>query len=177
MQIDPSAFDDLFDSVVDEPAATAGPDRSWGADEEARIQAAVNLFHRSDYGKCLAVLDGLETSGACADPRVAAFRAAAGSMLSGNLRPGVEACIRAIRQAFYLPDIYAALGVLLIRLGERSKAYAAFRRGLKIDSRHPALRARLAEMGMRRRPVLRFLSRGHPANRVLGLFRARLLAA
>ena len=82
-----------------------------------------------------------------------------------------------IEQSFYIPDLYAALGVLLVKSHRRAQAFAVFNKGLKVDPHHRALNNHLRGMGQRRRPVLAFLERTHPANRALGLIRARLVPA
>lgn len=187
MQIREPEFDHLFDSILTEegggapaaggPAAQPGIAGRRGIDAlEEKIRAALALFYKGDYARCLAVLGELQARGAN-DPRISAFQGACQALLRGQLKPGLEACVQALRQAFYIPDLYCALGMILLRAGDRSKAYAAFQRGLKIDPNHPALSRRVAEMGIRRPPALSFLRRTHPANRVLGMLRARLFPA
>ncbi|MBE0617310.1 MAG: tetratricopeptide repeat protein, partial [Proteobacteria bacterium] len=155
-------------------AAGRGARKPSTPDLEEQIGQAVALFNRGDYARCNALLQDCGPEGA-RDPRVRAFLAASRSMVNGRVREGVVACIEAIRGAFYIPDLYCALGVLLLRVGDRAKAYAAFQRGLRLDPRHRGIKAKLHEMGERRGPVLAFLDRANPANRVLGRVRAQLL--
>lgn len=179
-------FDRLFHAILSEAdggcgdrrggSARAGADRQEAERREECIRMAVALFHRGEYARCLSLLSDLK-GGAEDDPRVVAFRGACRALTGGRVRAGIECCVQALRQAFYIPDLYCALGVVLLRAGDRAKAFAAFQRGLRIDPRHPALRKRVREMGVRRRPPLRFLRRSHPANRVLGMMRARLFPA
>jgi tetratricopeptide (TPR) repeat protein len=152
---------------------SSGPENSGGPEDlERKIHAAVELFHGGEYVRCLTILRDLDgTPGE--DPRITAFTGACRALVLGDHRQGLDACVTALKKAFYIPDLYCALGVVLLRIGERAKAYAAYQRGLRIDPRHPALQARLLEMGLRRRPVLRFLPRSHHANRFLGRLRAR----
>ncbi len=180
MQIAVNDFDRLFDSLLGEvpqPSPGHGPDpkarQGSGQELEDRIARAVALFNRGDYARCHALLQDCGAEGE-RDPRVRAFLAASRSMVNGRVREGVVACIEAIRGAFYIPDLYCALGVLLLRVGDRGKAYAAFQRGLRLDPRHGGIRARIRDMGERRGPVLAFLDRANPANRVLGRVRAQL---
>ena len=177
MQIALNDFDLMFDSLVGQapaqtPASLPSP-QGPGQAEEEQISRAVALFHRGDYARCQALLQECEAGGS-RDVRVRAFLAASRSMGNGRVRDGVVACLEAIRGAFYIPDLYCALGVLLLRAGDRAKAHAAFLRGLRLDPHHPGLNARLREMGQRRAPVLGFLHRANPANRVLGRMRAHL---
>jgi len=177
-------FDQLFDSLVDgittdDPApAREAPQamRTGTQDADELVARAVVCFHRGEYSRCYALLQDCGADPA-RDPRVRAFLTASRSLINGRVREGVVACVEAIRGAFYIPDLYCALGVLLLRTGDRAKAFAAFQRGLRLDPRHRILRARVREMGERRRPVMTFLGRSHPANRVLGMLRARLTPA
>jgi len=185
VNIPAQSFDQLFDSLVDgvtttdpgtRPAEPSRDARSGGVDAEERVARAVVCFHRGEYSRCYALLQDCGADPA-RDPRIRAFLAASRSLINGRVREGVVACVEAIRGAFYIPDLYCALGVLLLRTGDRAKAFAAFQRGLRLDPRHPILRTRVREMGQRRRPVVGFLGRSHPANRVLGMLRARLTPA
>jgi len=54
--------------------------------------------------------------------------------------------------------------------GQRYAAIQTVRQGLRIRSPHRSMLVRLsAELGVRRKPVLRFLQRDHPLNKVLGM--------
>ena len=127
-------------------------------------EAAETAIAYSIQGNTVYVIEEADT-GLIVQPRV---------VTTGRVRDGLVACIQEIRSAFYIPDLYCALGVLLLRSGERSKAYAAFQRGLRLDQHHMGIKARVRDMGLRRSPVLPFLSRRNPANRVLGVVRARI---
>ncbi|MDW7709405.1 MAG: tetratricopeptide repeat protein [Deferrisomatales bacterium] len=173
-------FDRLFDSLVGEAPSVGAPEPvpvpgalAAIGDLERKVNRAVALFHRGDYARCHALLQACGDD-VLRDPRGQAFQAASRAMVNGRFREGVDACVQAIRGAFYIPDLYCALGVLLLRAGERAKAHAAFQRGLRLDPRHPGLRARVRDMGERRAPVLVFLARSHPANRFLGRLRTIL---
>ncbi len=170
-------FNTMFDSILDgvsqggaavnrAPAAPAVPD-------EDKLRTAMALFYRGEYVKSLGLLRQLDAE-TSTDLRVAAFTAACRAVVMGEVRDGVQVCVRAVKRAFYITDLYVALGVVLLRAGQRSKAYAVFMRGARLDPRHSGLRAQLEAMGARRRPVIGFLRRSHPANRLLGTLRARL---
>jgi Tfp pilus assembly protein PilF len=79
-----------------------------------------------------------------------------------------EACERAVAAEFYNPDLYLNLGRVYLRGGERGAAHRAFASGLRLQGDHPGLRAELLRMGIRRRPVIGFLGRSNPVNRMLG---------
>jgi hypothetical protein len=178
-------FDDLFDAILI-PETTTLPGRpepprrqrstfEGTVDLEERIRAAVALFHRREYVRCLALLRDLECDSE-ADPRVGAFAGACRALVHGEVRQGLDACVLSLKRAFYIPDLYCALGAVLLRLGDRARAHAAYQRGLRVDPQHKALTALLREMGQRRSPVFGFLPRSHQANRWVGRLRARLFS-
>jgi hypothetical protein len=178
-----SKFDQMFHSLIgeDDPKAPPIPasgqrDSHFDTGVESQIQKAMALFHAGRYAHCLSEVRKLETA-ATDEPRVAALLGACNALVSGRLRPGIERCAELIEQTFYIPELYCALGVLLVKSRHRAQAYQVFRKGLKIDPQHRALHGHMRDMGLRRRPVLRFLARTHPANRALGLVRSRLVPA
>lgn len=131
-------FDRLFDAILEGKASSAAPSgtgahsSSSGAlsldDPERKISAAVALFHRGEYMQCLALLRDSqpELSG---DPRVAAFLGACRALVMGEMRQGMEACVQAVKKAFYIPDLYCALGVVLLRGGSGQRPTPPFRVG------------------------------------------------
>ena len=92
----------------------------------------------------------------------------------GRPRDGVALCEHAVKIEFFQPDNQFNLARTYLLVGSREKAVAALHRGLKLDPDHGGLRALATQMGRRRPPVLRFLSREHPLNRVLGRLRHQL---
>ena len=92
----------------------------------------------------------------------------------GRPRDGVALCEHAVKIEFFQPDNQFNLARTYLLVGNREKAVAALRRGLKLDPDHGGLRALATQMGQRRRPVLRFLSREHPLNRFLGRLRHQI---
>jgi tetratricopeptide (TPR) repeat protein len=107
---------------------------------------AVPMKYLSYYGWCLAV---------CSD----------------RLDEAREFCETAVRSEFYNPDAYWNLGRVYLKTGDRSLAFDAFVRGLQLNPRHAGLVGELRRLGIRRRPVIRLLERGHPVNRILGRLR------
>ncbi|HZI63773.1 MAG TPA: tetratricopeptide repeat protein [Thermoanaerobaculia bacterium] len=92
----------------------------------------------------------------------------------GRPRDGVALCEHAVKIEFFQPDNQFNLARTYLLVGNREKAVAALRRGLKLDPDHGGLRALATQMGQRRRPVLRFLSRDHALNRFLGRLRHQI---
>lgn len=60
------------------------------------------------------------------------------------------------------------LALAELRAGHRRRALTALHRGLAVDPREPELLRLRSDLGTRRRPILRFLNRDHPLNRLLG---------
>lgn len=88
---------------------------------------------------------------------------------------GIALCEHAVEIEFYRPENYVNLARTHLLARNRGRAVDAVERGLAIDSRHPELRELQQKLGRRRRPVLRFISRDHPVNRVLGRVRHAVL--
>ncbi len=113
---------------------------------EARAGARAPMPYLSHYGLCLAFASG----------RVAEAR---------------TICERAVLTEFFNPDLYVNLGYVCLHAGDRRAAFSAFVKGLQLNPRHTALSRAVRRMGLRTRPVLRFLDRRHPLNRLLGRVR------
>ena len=86
-------------------------------------------------------------------------------------RQAMEFCRKAIHLEEYNPDIHWNLGRVLLAAGRRRDAYRILRTGLRHEPNHSGLRRELRGMGVRRRPVVTFLSRCNPLNVVLGRMR------
>lgn len=89
---------------------------------------------------------------------------------------GLKLCRHAVKLQFYEPENYLNLARTALLVNDRKVAMEAVRKGLKIDRNNRNLRALYRELGIRKRPVLRFLSRSNPINLLLGRIRARLFA-
>jgi len=83
-----------------------------------------------------------------------------------------ELCKAAIKREFYQSDFFHNLGKVYLASRQRGLAVKAFRKGLSIDPSNEAIRQTLADIGLRGRPILAFLSRDHFLNRELGKLRA-----
>ena len=92
-----------------------------------------------------------------------------------RLREGLRLCERAVKREFYRVDNYSMLARTALLANNRRKAVVAVERGLAIDRQDQALLKLKRDMGVRRSPVLPFLSRESALNRLLGRLRHALL--
>jgi Flp pilus assembly protein TadD len=94
--------------------------------------------------------------------------------LETNYAEALRLCKRATYQDPYDPTLLVNLGKVYRLIGDRGAAYRSLRAAWALDRRHHPTMLELARMGMRRRPVLPFLSRDHFLNILLGKLRARM---
>jgi predicted Zn-dependent protease len=113
-----------------------------------------------------------------ADPQSARFRsgyALALALVRGQFLGAVELARAAVRQEFYNPDLYLNLARIYMAFDCKAESVRYLRRGLMVDPENDRLRRKLTELGVRRRPAVRFLPRAHMVNRVLGRLQSRLV--
>lgn len=91
-----------------------------------------------------------------------------------RLEEGLKLCRHAIKIEFFQPENYLNLARTLLLANDRRGAVKAVREGLKIDPKNEEILALQKDMGKRRPPVLSFLSRDHPLNRLFGSVRHKL---
>jgi tetratricopeptide (TPR) repeat protein len=89
----------------------------------------------------------------------------------GRTKEAAEFCQLAIEKEFYNAEHYLNLARVWLAGRSRRKAVEAADRGLALEPGNAALLRFRAEIGRRRKPVLRFLSRDNPLNVALGRFR------
>lgn len=88
-----------------------------------------------------------------------------------RVREGLQLCEAAVKREFYQPENYLNLARTELLAGRRQAAIEAIAAGRRIDPEHPGLAAFHDEVGVRRPPVLQFLSRRNLLNRLLGRLR------
>lgn len=74
----------------------------------------------------------------------------------------------------YTGVFYLNLGKACLKGGDKAQAIRVFREGLRLDPENKDLLWEMKKMGLRRRPPISILSRGHPLNKYLGLILSRL---
>jgi tetratricopeptide (TPR) repeat protein len=113
-----------------------------------------------------------------ADPQNACYRssyALALALVKGQFLGAAELARAAIRHEYHNPDLYLNLARIYLAFEFRADAVRFLRRGLMIDPQNEPILEALKGLGIRRRPLLRFLPRGHFLNRLVGRMQARML--
>lgn len=85
----------------------------------------------------------------------------------------LELCRSAAKEEFFNPALYRNLARVHLTFGFKAEGVRYLRRGLMIDPANEEIIRDLQELGVRRRPSLGFLPRGHLVNRWLGIFRGK----
>ncbi len=89
-------------------------------------------------------------------------------------REGVKLCEQAVNIEFCEPEVFLNLVRTRVMTRDRRGAVAAVKRGLQYHPEHPVLTEYQRKLGVRRDPVLPFLSRNSLPNRILGQLRFQL---
>jgi tetratricopeptide (TPR) repeat protein len=94
-------------------------------------------------------------------------------LVERNSNLGVMLCDQALRVAGPEPELVLNVARVHVALKQRERAVRAVQRGLDLWPDDPRFAAARDAIGIRRPPVLGFLPRGNPLNRVLGKLRHR----
>jgi len=92
----------------------------------------------------------------------------------GRRREGLDLCLHAAGLDPFQPENHLNLAEVYLLARNKRGALRALEAGLRIDPSHQRLLEVGRELGLRRRPPIRFLPRGNFLNRGLGLVRSRL---
>ncbi|UCF87657.1 MAG: hypothetical protein JSV71_02830 [Nitrospiraceae bacterium] len=92
----------------------------------------------------------------------------------GQITDALEICEGALRAEPDIIEHYLYLGKVYRSAGLSIKAIDVIRKGLKIDSKHPGLIAEIETFGLRKNPVISYLSRQSVLNKYLGIIFSRL---
>jgi tetratricopeptide (TPR) repeat protein len=149
---------------------------SQTAAERSFRKGLVSVNH-GDYVAGLAYFEAAirleKQRGVAPPPRLVSYYGVCLAEATDHLDEATEACERALEAEFYNPDLYLNLGRVYLIGGQREAAHRTFVGGLRLQGDHPGIRTVLRRMGLRRRPVVRFLGRSNPVNRLLGRLAAR----
>ena len=157
------------DPPTDPPAETGTP--------RAAAEAAVAICRSGDWGRGLTILADLVKDRGLSEhiPGVAySFLGYGIARYQKQVKEGLRLCQHAVKAQFYHPECHLYLARVQILAKNRKGAVHAIAQGLALDPRNAALRALHDEIGVRKRPVIGFLSRNNPVNRTLGRLRRNL---
>ena len=98
------------------------------------------------------------------------------ALSQGRSEDAVRLCEQAIKREFFDPDLFCNLGIVYLRSRRKGPAFEAFQRGLALQPKHRRILEEMDRYNRRDDPVLSFLPRSHPLNRLAGRMRARLRA-
>lgn len=135
------------------------------------VDRGIALAKEGLYTEALKVFD--ENLGFTQNPVAMSYYALSLATAEGLYDKAISLCLMAAEKEFYNPDIYLNLGRIFLLNGQKSVAFKAFRKGLRFDNTHPGIIKEVKRLGVRRKPVLRFLSRGNAVNKLLGMFFVR----
>jgi len=138
------------------------------------VEEGVRLCREGEWKKALPVLaSAIENRGPGEQvPGIAYSYLGYGvARFQGKQREGLKLCEHALKVQYYESDNHWNLTRIHVLMANRRLAVQALERGLKLDPDHAGLLEVKKEIGMRKRPVLGFLDRGHPVNIVLGRIR------
>jgi tetratricopeptide (TPR) repeat protein len=155
------------------PTATAAPGRD---DElEQLLAEGADLYAKGQLEEAHGKLSQAHRRRA-ADPRCLAWYGLTLIVVERNSNLGVRYCEEAVRGAGADdPVCWLNLARAFLALGYRERAIHTLERGLEIVPGQPALREEIDKLGVRWQPVLGFLDRSNPVNRMLGRLRHRML--
>ena len=107
------------------------------------------------------------------DPRYMSWYGLTLVVVERNSNLGVLLCDQALRSAGTDPDLLLNQARVHLALNQRERTIRAIQRGLELWPMHHGLQRARDSLGWRRRPVLPFLDRNSPLNRLLGRLRHR----
>lgn len=90
-----------------------------------------------------------------------------------QLQKALRLCLGALQSEPDNPEHYHQLGRIYLLAGQKGRAIATFRKGLKFKRHQPSI-DELVRLGVRKEPVLNSLPRQHLLNRSLGVLFTKL---
>lgn len=148
------------------------------SDRRALAVQGVELCRRGRWAEGLQRLGRVAASEGPSDELPSEYFAYLGygiARFEDRVREGLRLCERAVKREFYVVDNYAMLARTALLANNRRKAVVAIERGLAIDRQDQSLLKLRRDIGVRRPPVLPFLSRESALNRLLGRLRHAIL--
>jgi len=101
-------------------------------------------------------------------PRYRSYYGLCLSSTKGRMKEALKLCRKACEDEFYNYEVWFNLGKVEREAGNQFKAHKALVRALRLSPSKGEIKAELKRLGLRRPPVITFLSRDHLLNRILG---------
>lgn len=136
------------------------------------IQKALELVKEEAFTEALVIFD--RYSHAPKTPAEITFIALAEAVVRDTYRTSVDKCVTALNAWPTNADIYLNLSTILLYAGRRDLASLKLQRALTYHPRHYGLRKLHRKIGVRRKPVIPFLSRNNSVNIIVGKTIAKL---
>ncbi len=144
------------------PAAAPAGTPAHGLCQEARAR-----IHADREGEALQLLrQALRVDPE--NPQALSLYGYALAKAHGDYREALRLCRLALRLAPRDPELRTNLGRVHRLHGDNAAAHRNFLQAWRHNRRHAGAASELARMGVRRRPIVPFLSRGHWCNQMLG---------
>lgn len=140
-------------------------------DRDFLLKKALYLTKKGYYRQAL---KAFEEHGLALRPVPLSYYALCVAAEERDYEKAISECVKAVKSEFYTPEVYVNLGRILAKSGRKAVAFRAYRKGLAIDGTHRGLIREMKAMGLRRRPLIAFLSRDNPVNRSLGMLASLL---
>lgn len=139
------------------------------------LSRALDLCRSGDWDGGLLYLGRLAEAGEPSDALPGLFYSYLGygiARCQGKVKEGLKLCKHSIKVEFYEPENYLNLARTCMLNKDRPGAVRAVRDGLKVDPQNLDLLTLYRDLGIRKEPVLPFLSRNNPLNQILGRIRS-----
>lgn len=136
------------------------------------VEKGIGFARDGRFSEALSVFD--EDLCFTQHPTAMSYYAVCLANVEGNYDKAISLCLMAAEKEFYNPEIYLNLGKIFLLNGQKSVAVRAFRKGLKFDNCHFDILKEMKKLGVRRKPIVGFLPRQNPVNRLLGRLAGRI---
>lgn len=130
------------------------------------IQRAIELVREEEFEKALAIFDTYAYSPKT--PAEITYVALTEAVVRNTYRSSIERCVLALEEWPTNADIYLNLSKILLFAGRRDLASLKLIRSLIYHPEHYGLRLLHSRIGVRRDPLLPFLSRNNSVNKLAG---------
>jgi tetratricopeptide (TPR) repeat protein len=101
-------------------------------------------------------------------PRYISYYGLSWAMDSKKSDEALRFCQKALENDLLRPELYCNLGKVYILRGDRKSAIKTLQQGLSVDNQNKEILNFLKEIGIRKTPIIPFLSRDNPINKYLG---------